>query len=134
MFCFYFQKKKVAQFPSLLGTVDSSGYPDIWNQFDIYIQDTFNLMIKVNTDKCQWNQAQLPVSMGGIWSQEQCHAWDGGVHVISRVHGGRPVSGIRIQLTYGRHKGAPTPAESIRDIRDKGDCSLQFPEASEPGY
>ena len=133
MFCFYFQKKKVAQFPSLLGTVDSSGYPDIWNQFDIYIQDTFNLMIKVNNDKCQWYQAQLPVSMGGI-GQGRCHAWDGGVHVISRVNGGCPVSGIRIQVTYGHHMGPPTPGESLMDIHDKGDCSLQFPEASEAGY
>ena len=50
----------------MLRTVDPSGYADIWTQFDTYIQDTFNLMIKVNNDKCQWQEAQLPVSMGGF--------------------------------------------------------------------
>ena len=47
-------------------TVDPSRHLDIWTQFDTHIQDTFNLMIKVNNDKCQWHQAQLQVSMGGF--------------------------------------------------------------------
>ena len=50
----------------LLRTVDPSRHLDIWADFDSHIQDTFNRIIKVNTDKNQRLQTQLPVSMGGF--------------------------------------------------------------------
>ena len=39
---------------------------DLWADFDSHIQDTFNRIIQVNTDRDQRLQTQLPVSMGGF--------------------------------------------------------------------
>merc|ERR1719153_1041697 len=50
----------------ILRTVDPSRHLDIWTDLDTHIQDTFNHIIKVNTDTSQWHQAQLPVHMGGF--------------------------------------------------------------------